>query len=137
KYAVVDDLDIDSPADEYRRNVIWTTETTVQVIQADGQSQLRWSETSAAVAGPPAVPAGPKKGDPIPSSQITLLRKTKRVMNLLRWSFDYVSSEIDVPTLPHFDSIVGTVNTQGLLSAKAGTLLCLGYGSDVFEFPVV
>lgn len=136
RYAIVDDTEIADPTEEYKRNVIWEGSAATQILQAENASQLRWGDTSPAVTGPPPVAAGPTVGTVVQSSQIAYLGKTKLVLSLLRWPFDYVSSEIDVPILPNFQKCVGKVNEVGMLSAVAGTLLCIGYSFDHFVFPV-
>lgn len=118
------DSEIATAADEYKRYVQTTVSPTIEILSADGASQLLFAETSPAA---PPINAGPvitgaaRAAFPAPIG--VLLPKAKITLEWLNVPRDYLTANPDVLFPDKLLDRMGTVNDAPFLGRPAGTLL--------------
>lgn len=127
------DSAIKTSAEEYKRNTVVTASPKMEVLSADGVSQLTFAETSVAGGGllaGPYTPSSPNplnnKGTPFPAPIGVLLPKATFVLEWMNVAREYLAD----PASPFIFyprkilNCMGKVNNAIFLGFAAGTLLC-------------
>lgn len=117
------DSSIATPADEYKRNVQVTSSAKIEILSADGVSQLKFAETSTP-AGPPPGGTGPGVGVAFPAPIGVLLPKASFTLEWLNVDRNYLSTNPYVFYPSKILSCMGKVNSVPIWGFPIGTLLC-------------
>ncbi len=115
------DSSITAAADEYKRYVQTTVSPTIEILSADGASQLKFAETSA--GGPTVTPPPYTNSTAFPAPIGVLLPKAKITLEWLNVPRDYLSLNPDVLFPQKLFECMGTVNNATFMGFPAGTLL--------------
>lgn len=145
------DSDIDGYLDEYKRYCSFDTEPSIESLQADGSSQLKFREHDASgVIGGPNDPFG--KAFPAPIAE--LMGKTALTISWLQVPHNYLSTDPDILILDRIlgkfsdgDTVenystwkypprIGTVNADFFLGYYPGTLLLRAVKAVPVLYPV-
>ena len=136
-----DGPDVESYQDEFRRYTKWNYKPGIEVLQADGQSQLQWAEGPGTTPG--SDPDGPVVGTAFPAPIAEMYRKSNLEVTWLSVPWAYLNSDPTVQTLDKILPRVGTVNSDGLFPDEngdpkypPGTMLLLGVVTEEVMFPV-
>lgn len=110
------DSAIAAPQYEYLRNVITSTEARLDVLSADGVSQLKFAETNT---------GGPTAGTtPFPAPIAVLQPKATFVLEWLNVDRAYLSANPHIFFPQKILDCMGKVNSAAFLGCAAGCLLC-------------
>src|SRR5579872_1171 len=141
RYSFLDDTVITDSRMEWMRNVFIDIDPKVEVLSADGISQLAFVETSARVPGPPTIPAGPTLNRAFPAPLAELLGKATFTLNWVNVPFEYVSGVADFFYPTNVLNCLGKVNSQNFPYGSStpfppGTLLFDSVKFTQKTFPV-
>ncbi len=141
RYTFLDDSAITDMRQEFYRNVYLDLDPSIQTLSADGISQLAFVETSARIAGPPTIPAGPAVNTPFPAPLAVLLGKNKFTLNWLNVPLSYLSTATNFFYPTNLIAGLGCVNSQpfpygGLTQFPIGTLLMHGVKFEQKVVPI-
>ena len=138
------DDDIDSYLDEYKRYTSFDTDPSIESLQADGSSQLKFAEGT----------AGDPNGKAFPAPVAELMGKTALTLTWLQVPHNYLSTDPDILILDRwlgkfstgdtpgnydtwkYPPRLGTVNKDFFLGFYPGTLLLRAVKATPILFPV-
>jgi hypothetical protein len=124
------DSSISTSSDEITRNVYFTCDPSIEVLSAEGASNLAFHRVVPVGAG------GPAEGLAVPAPLGTLMAKSTFVLNWMRLPHDFISSDPDILIPTKILSCVGRVNAVAFGPFPAGTLLMQPPSFERFRYPV-
>lgn len=127
RHRFLNDIDVPTAAEEYKRNCMFTSQGRIEILSADGISQLKFAETAA---------GGPTVGTAFPAPIGVLLPKLGIAAEWTGVPTDYLSTNsfIFIPT--KILNCLGKVNSSAFLGFDAGTLLMQPFEYTEFTWPV-
>lgn len=136
RHKFLNDGDVPTAQEEYKRNCTFTSAGRVEVLSADGASQLKFAETSAAGGGILAGPNIAGAGTAFPAPIGILLPKLQLNVEWTGVPNDYLSSNANVFIPTKILTCLGKVNSTAFLGFPAGTLLMQPFEYTEFTWPV-
>jgi hypothetical protein len=146
------DSDIGDYRDEYKRYCDMYTEPSMESLQADGSSQLKFAEHCT-----PAQGIGSENdpyGKPFPAPIAELMGKTALSIRIFQCPMNYISTDPDIllldkwlgrptltddpddPTTWKYPPRLGTINSEPFLGFRTGEVLLRAVKADPILFPV-
>jgi len=148
------DSDIRDYTDEYKRYCSFDTDPSMESLQADGSSQLKFVEHNTPITSPPSDAADDPYGKSFPAPIAELMGKTALTITWLQVPHNYLSTDPDILLLDKwlgkyssgntpnnyaewkFPPRLGTVNSDFFLGYYPGTLLLRAVKAVPILFPV-
>ncbi len=139
---------------EYKRYCTFDTDPSMESLQADGSSQLKFAEHNTPIIAPPSTAADDPFGKAFPAPIAELMGKTALTLTWLQVPHNYLSTDPDILLLDKwlgkfsigdtpnnyatwkYPPRLGTVNSDAFLSFAPGTLLLRAVKATPILYPV-